>query len=154
MSDAPAHAASKPLKIAIATNDLENLNAHFGSAKKVALYEVTANDSHLVEVVEFDQVTEQAGAHNDTEDRITPKVDALAGSVLLFVLAIGGPSAAKVVRAGIHPVKVKEAEPIPAVIERVQTMLKSAPPPWLRKILGQAPERPSFMDDDEEETIQ
>lgn len=140
-----------PLRIAIATQDLENLNAHFGSAKKFAVYEVTRDGHRFVKAVGFDNVTEQSGKHNDIDDKITPKVEALAGCALLFVMAIGGPAAAKVVRAGIHPIKVKDAEPMTEVIGRVQTMLQGTPPPWLRKILGRETERDmGFLEDEEE----
>ncbi|SKA24628.1 nitrogen fixation protein NifX [Consotaella salsifontis] len=149
MTDATDAVAARPLRIAVATNDLERLDAHFGSAMKFALYDVTAENCRLVEVLAFDDVTSEDSAHTDSEDRITPKVEALAGVALLFVLAIGGPSAAKVVRAGIHPIKVKEAEPIATVIERVQEMLRSAPPPWLRKIIGASSARPNFMNEEE-----
>ncbi|MGC9420532.1 MAG: nitrogen fixation protein NifX [Rhodovulum sp.] len=125
-----------PLKIAIATNDMEHLDAHFGSAGKFAIYEVTTTSARVVEVLEFDEVTAQSGQHNDIDDRITPKVEALSGCALLFVLAIGGPSAAKVVRAGIHPIKRKAPEPIADVLAQTQTMLKGSPPPFLRKVLG------------------
>ncbi|SFC19213.1 nitrogen fixation protein NifX [Tropicimonas isoalkanivorans] len=141
--------AEKPLRVAIATNDLESLNAHFGSAKKFAIYDVTSGDASFVEAIAFDDVTAQLGKHDDIDDKITPKVEALGGCALLFALAIGGPSAAKVVKAGIHPIKRKDPEPISAVLEQVQTMLQGTPPPFLRKILGRTG-TPSFMDDDYE----
>lgn len=125
-----------PLKIAIATNDMEHLDAHFGSAKKFAIYEVTTDTTRMVEVLEFGEVTDQGGEHNTVDDRITPKVEALTGCALLFVLAIGGPSAAKVVRANIHPIKRKAPEPIADVLAQTQEMLKGSPPPFLRKVLG------------------
>ncbi|MEQ8825238.1 MAG: nitrogen fixation protein NifX [Filomicrobium sp.] len=149
-----AGAEETPLRIAIATQDLENLNAHFGSAKKFAIYEVTTTEHRFLEAIGFDDVTEQSGKHSDIDDKITPKVDALTGCALLFILAIGGPAAAKVVKAGIHPVKVKDAEPIADVIARVQTMLSGSPPPWLRKILGRDEKRSmDFLEDDIEEEM-
>jgi nitrogen fixation protein NifX len=146
----PATPAEKPLKIAIATNDMEHLNAHFGSARKFAVYEVTRTEWRFVEAIGFDSFTEQSGKHAEGDDKIGPKVEALAGVALLFVLAIGGPAAAKVVRGGIHPVKLKDPESIASVIARVQEMLRGAPPPWLRKILGRDAPKADFMDDAEE----
>jgi nitrogen fixation protein NifX len=140
----------KALRVAIATNDMENLNAHFGSARKFAIYDVTTTDVTFIEAVGFDDVTAQSGKHDDIDDKITPKVDALDGCAILFALAIGGPSAAKVVKAGIHPIKRKVEEPIPSVLDQVQTMLKGTPPPFLRKILGRE-DKPDFMDDYETE---
>ena len=141
--------ATPRLRIAIATQDMKSLNAHFGSARRFAIYDVTAGEHRFIEAVAFDDVTEEAGQHNDVDDRITPKVKALDGVHLLFVLAIGGPAAAKVVGARIHPVKMPGPEPIEAVIARVQSMMTGNPPPWLRKVMGAAqPARDmAFLDD-------
>ncbi len=134
-----------PLRVAIATNDMEHMNAHFGSARKFAVYEVWKTGSRFLSAHAFDNVTQQKGKHDDQDDKITPKVEALDGCALLFALAIGGPSAAKVVKAGIHPIKRKTPEPIPDVLAQVQVMLNGTPPPFLRKILGTF-EKPDFMD--------
>ncbi|MEO1090507.1 MAG: nitrogen fixation protein NifX [Pseudomonadota bacterium] len=149
-SDAGVDRKAPTLKVAIATNDLRYLDAHFGSAKHFAMFDVGADGWRFVEVVAFDDVTGEAGRHPETEDRITPKVEALTGAALLFVLAIGGPAAAKVVRAGIHPIKVKEPEPLGAIVLRVQKMLKGKPPPWLRKVLGRPRATRDFVDDAQE----
>lgn len=146
--DAPASAGEKPLRIAIATNDMEHLNAHFGSARKFAIYEVTTTGARFVEAHEFENVTRQKGQHDDQDDKITPKVEALRGCALLFALAIGGPSAAKIVKAGVHPIKRKGPEPITGILSQTQEMLNGAPPPFLRKILGTA-QKPDFMDEEE-----
>ena len=125
------------VRIAIATQDMKSLNAHFGSARKFAIYDVTPETSAFIEAVGFDDVSDEGGAHKDDgDDRITPKVDALKGVNLLFVRAIGGPAAAKVVGAKIHPIKIADPRHIEEVIGRVQTMLKGSPPPWLRKVLA------------------
>ncbi|NLH83154.1 MAG: nitrogen fixation protein NifX [Phyllobacteriaceae bacterium] len=151
---APEVAHERPagaVRVAIATNDMKGLNAHFGSASRFAVYDVTKEGWSFVEALAFDDVTEQSGSHKtDGDDRITPKVDALTGCHLLFCLAIGGPSAAKVVAAKIHPIKVQAPSPIDEVLERTRTMLNGAPPPWLRKVLaeaGIAAPKPSFADD-------
>ncbi|WP_026190542.1 nitrogen fixation protein NifX [Methylobacterium sp. WSM2598] len=153
-SEEPAEQAAGPaLRVAIATQDLKSLNAHFGSARRFALYDVTVRGWSFVEAVTFEEVSDEGGRHRtDGDDRITPKVEALRGCHLLFCLAIGGPSAAKVVTAKIHPIKIAQAQPIEAVLERTRAMLAGAPPPWLRKVLAAsgvtAPE-PSFADDED-----
>jgi nitrogen fixation protein NifX len=140
------------IRVALATQDMKNLNAHFGSAKKFAIYDVSTSGWNLVETVAFDTVSDEQGKHAaDGEDRITPKVEALAGCHLLFCLAIGGPSAAKVVGAKIHPIKMAGGQTLEAVLERTCIMLNGSPPPWLRKVLAQAgvaPAKLSFADDD------
>lgn len=142
----------KPLRVAIASNDLENLDAHFGSARQIAVYEVWKTGARFVEVHQFSSATDQKGRHDELEDRIGPKLEALAGCTLVFALAVGGPSAARMVRAGMHPIKRKDPEPISAVIEQVQVMLNGTPPPFLRKVLGTW-EKPDFTADFEEEEV-
>ena len=150
--DVEAPASEPAIRVAVATQDMKNLNAHFGSAKKFAIYDVSKTGWNLVETVACENVSDEQGTHAvDGEDRITPKVEALAGCHLLFCLAIGGPSAAKVVRAKLHPIKVPQAQPLEAILERTRVMLNGTPPPWLRKVLaetGIAPATPSFADDD------
>ena len=125
------------LRIAIATQNMKSLNAHFGSAKRFAIYNVTPATAHFVQAVSFNETTEESGAHRtDGDDKIGPKVAALAGCNLLFVLAIGGPAAAKVVGARIHPVKLPAPEPIEDILRKIQTMMTGNPPPWLRKAMG------------------
>lgn len=140
------------LRVAIATEDLKNLNAHFGAARRFAIYDVTAQGWSMVETVAFDNVSDATGVHaQEGEDRITPKIEALKGCHLLFCLAIGGPSAAKAVAAKIHPIKVPTAQPVEAVLERTRVMLNGTPPPWLRKVLanaGAGAAKPSFVDDE------
>lgn len=140
------------LRVAIATQDLKALNAHFGSTRLFAVYDITPTGWEFVEAVGFGDVSDESGKHkNEGDDRITPKVEALTGCHLLFCLAIGGPSAAKVVSAKIHPIKVPQPSSIEDVLTRTRTMLKTAPPPWLRKVLaeaGMAAAKPSFDDED------
>lgn len=153
IEDEPARGPPAPgvVRVAIATRDMKGLNAHFGSAPRFAVYDVTKDGWDFVEAVAFDDNSDESGAHkSEGEDRITPKVEALAGCHLLFCLAIGGPSAAKVVAARIHPIKTPQASPIPEVLERTRAMLAGSPPPWLRKVLASAgvgPAKPDFEED-------
>lgn len=148
----PADENGGALRVAIATEDLKNLNAHFGAARRFAIYEVTAQGWSLAETVAFDNVSDATGVHAaEGDDRIRPKIEALKGCHLLFCLAIGGPSAAKAVAANIHPIKVPTAQPVEAVLERTRAMLSGNPPPWLRKVLanaGAGPPKPFFVDDE------
>ncbi|HET9960364.1 MAG TPA: NifB/NifX family molybdenum-iron cluster-binding protein, partial [Polyangiaceae bacterium] len=87
------------LRVAVATQDLKSVNAHFGSARKFAVYEVTPDGSRFVQAFDFESTSDESGEHKTEVDKISPKVSALAGCNLLFCLAIGGPVAAKVISA-------------------------------------------------------
>lgn len=133
----PAASMAVPsLKIAVATNDLRTVDAHFGSARRFAIYDITPASSRFIEAVSFEEFSDQSSSHShDGADRIAPKVAALAGCHLLFILAIGGPAAARVVNAHVHPVKLPAEETIDSVLGRVQAMMTGNPPPWLRKVM-------------------
>jgi len=151
--EAPARRPPAPgvVRVAIATRDMKGLNAHFGSAPKFAIYDVTKEGWDFVEAVGFGDTSDETGSHkSDGDDKIGPKVNVLGGCHLLFCLAIGGPAAAKVVSAHIHPIKTPQAAPIPEVLERTRAMLAGSPPPWLRKVLmsaGVGPAKPDFEED-------
>ena len=71
---------------------------------------------------------------------------------LLFIASIGGPAAAKVVRAGLHPLKKPDAGPAREEIAALQHVIGADAPPWLAKAMGQDPEqRIRFAQDDIEE---
>ena len=143
-------AAGARLRIAIATQDMKSLNAHFGSARRFTIYDVTSTEHRFIEAISFGEVSDESGTHvKEGDDKIGPKVEALTGCHLLFVLAIGGPAAARVVSAQIHPVKLTKPETIESIIERVQTMMNGNPPPWLRKVMGtQTARSMDFLDED------
>ncbi len=139
------------MRVAFATQDRSRVDAHFASAKTFLFYDVGPEGHTFLEAVQFDNVSQEEGKHQeDGDDRLASKIKALEGSSLLFVRAIGGPAAARVVRARVHPIKLPDDEAITTVIERVRTMLTTNPPPWLRKVLRDAESGPDrFLDDEE-----
>ena len=42
------------MKVAFATQDLKRVDAHFGWAKNIAIYEIGPEGHHFVEAVQFD----------------------------------------------------------------------------------------------------
>ena len=64
----------------------------------------------------------------------------IADCQILFVASIGGPAAAQVVKAGIHPIKDPQGGNVRARLGELQDKLANAPPPWLAKAMGHAAE--------------
>ncbi|RAU22357.1 nitrogen fixation protein NifX [Paramagnetospirillum kuznetsovii] len=138
------------MRIAVATQDRQRVDAHFNGAKTFMFYDIGPDGHTFLEAVQFDNVSDQSGNHDEVEDRLGVKIAALEGTSLLFCRAIGGPAAARVVRAKVHPIKLPSDEAISDVIERVRTMLKGNPPPWLRKAMqGNAAGDERFIDDED-----
>ena len=120
------------MKVAFATQDLQRVDAHFGWAKNIAIYELSADSHHLVEAVQFEGDLQEDG----NEDKLAPKLEAIKDCAILYVAAIGGSGAARVVALGIHPMKVPQPEAITDLLDKLQQVLKGTPPPWLRKVLA------------------
>jgi len=124
------------MKVAFATQDQQRVDAHFGWAKHLAVYDVSPDGYAFVQDYGFGENLAEDG----NEDKLAPKLDAIRDCAIVYVAAIGGSAAARVVAAKIHPVKVPSPEPILDILDKLQDVLKGTPPPWLRKALlkGQA----------------
>ena len=133
------------MKVAFATEDLKTVDAHFGWARQLAIYEIGPASFSLVEVVQFDGELKEDGS----EDKLEPKLAAISDCAIVYVAAIGGSAAAKVVNRRVHPIKVNRPEPIAELIGKLQAVLAGTPPPWLRKVLlKDQPRRFDFDDED------
>lgn len=125
------------MKIAFATSDMVHINAHFGWAKKMAVYDVSPEGYDFVETIEFDGNLQADG----NEDKLVPKIEALSDCTIVYVAAIGGSAAARLIRKRVTPVKSRnEEEEIGEVLDKLVQTLKGSPPPWLRKALQQKQE--------------
>ncbi|OIQ69486.1 dinitrogenase iron-molybdenum cofactor [mine drainage metagenome] len=134
------------MKIAFATQDMQQVDAHFGWARHIAVYDIDVAGYRFVQT--FDFGTELAEDGN--EDKLAPKLDAIKDCAILYVAAIGGSGAARVVAMKIHPIKVPQPEPILDILDKLQDVLKGTPPPWLRKVLLKGQERDFDFEDAEE----
>ncbi|HBE31432.1 MAG TPA: nitrogen fixation protein NifX [Cyanobacteria bacterium UBA11368] len=132
------------MKIAFATQDLIHINAHFGSAKQMAVYDVSPEGYQFLETIGFDGKLDEDG----NEDKLVPKIEALSDCTIVYVAAIGGSAAARLIRKRVTPVKSKtEDDEITEVLENLVTTLKGNPPPWLRKALQQTEKSFDFEDE-------
>ncbi|HEY9831938.1 MAG TPA: nitrogen fixation protein NifX, partial [Stenomitos sp.] len=94
------------MKIAFATSDNVHINAHFGWAKQIAVYEVSTDGYQFLETIKFDGNLMEDG----NEDKLVPKVAALADCTIVYVSAIGGSAAARLIRQRVTPVKAQSEE--------------------------------------------
>ncbi len=132
------------MKVAFATQDLQRVDAHFGWAKNIAVYDVRADGYDFVETFTFVGDLQEDG----DEDKLAPKLDAIRDCAILYVAAIGGSGAARVVASKIHPIKVAQPEAIMDILDKLQDVVKGTPPPWLRKALLKDQERVMDFEDE------
>jgi nitrogen fixation protein NifX len=116
------------LRVAVASNTEENLDGHFGSCPRFLIYQVGRNDMRLIDA-------RSTLIAEDAEDKNVARAEIISDCQIVYVQSIGGPAAAKAVRANIHPVKVPDGGKARITLQRLQVVL-DAPPPWLAKILG------------------
>jgi nitrogen fixation protein NifX len=131
------------LRVAVASNSEENLDGHFGSCPRFLVYQVGRNEIRLIDV-------RSTSISDEAEDKNTARANLIDDCQIVYVQSIGGPAAAKAVRANVHPVKAPEGGKAQIALERLQAVL-DAPPPWLAKILGVEAKSLSRFADAEEE---
>jgi nitrogen fixation protein NifX len=118
------------IRVACASNNGEALDGHFGSCDRFLVYQVSPGTIRLI------GVRPTLGADH-TDDRNVARAAIISDCHVVYVQSIGGPAAAKVVRAGVHPVKIPGGGPARETLVRLQGTLNH-PPPWLAKIMGVA----------------
>lgn len=119
------------IRVAVASNNREQLDGHFGSCLRYLIYQLSATDIRLIDI-------RSALEADLSEDRNGFRVNLIRDCPVLYVAAIGGPAAAKVVQAGIYPMKKEGGGMARAVLEELQPVMAKSPPPWLAKVLGVA----------------
>jgi nitrogen fixation protein NifX len=132
------------MKVAFATTDGLLVDEHFGRAGRFALLDFTPEGYTALPDLIFaegrDAAVESTRGRGDAHDTaVEAKVERLGDCRLVYLTAIGGPSAARMARRGILPVKVAERTAIAEAAERLMEQIRTAPPPWLRRAL-QPPE--------------
>ena len=116
------------LRVAFAANRGENLDGHFGSCERFLIYQVGVEAIKLIAV----RSTVEADAE---EDKNAARSALINDCQIVYVQSIGGPAAAKVVRADVHPIKKPAGGKAREVLVELQGRLAS-PPPWLAQIMG------------------
>lgn len=130
------------MKVAFATSAGSTIDEHFGRAATFAIYDVTPDQCEFIELRrvadgEFDDdvvVTRGMGSLHD--DAVSAKIEKLADVRIVYFTEIGGPSAAKLVRRGIMPLKAEEATSIGDTAARLAETMRTRPAPWMRRALA------------------
>ncbi len=122
------------IRVGISSNTGNNLDGHFGSCLRFLVYQVSATDMRLIDI------RSTAGA-DLSDDRNAFRADIVKDCQVLYMVSVGGPAAAKIIRAGVYPLKKIEGGTAPDVIKQFQQIMAGSPPPWLAKILGVSAEQ-------------
>jgi nitrogen fixation protein NifX len=111
------------IKVAFATNDNENIDAHFGSAKQFNIYNINTESYDIDSII------------NIEEKDMDKTIALLKGVDIVYFVNIGPTAAAKIINNGIFPIKYKEVVSINEELDKLVNMLKINPAPFIKKIL-------------------
>ncbi len=117
------------IRVAVASNGAEALDGHYGSCLRFLVYQVGPDEVRLIDIRPTDGA-DRAG------DKNAFRAGLIGDCHVAYLQSIGGPAAARVVRAGVHPLKVPEGGNAPQVLAQLQAVMAGSPPPWLAKIVG------------------
>ena len=120
------------IRVAVASNTGSLLNGHFGSCIRFLVYQLSRDDYRLIDI----RSTIEA---DSSDDRNLFRANLIKDCHVLFIQSIGGPAAAKVVRADIYPIKVPDVIDAVEKLHEFQAVFDAAPP-WMAKALGRSPE--------------
>ena len=143
------------LRIAISTNSLVALDANFVVAKQFVFYDVSAEDSEFVDVVQFSRggrgkangggkaanggrciMDDMENDDGTGYDPLLDRVASLEGCGILFTLGMSDLAAVRIHDLKVFPVKSEQVRPIDDVIAQVQSMMSGALPLWMRRAIS------------------
>jgi nitrogen fixation protein NifX len=119
------------VRIAIASNNGELLDGHFGSCLRYLVYQLSAKELRLIDV-------RSAAAASSSDDKNAFRVSLIKDCHVLYIVSVGGPAAAKVIKAGIYPMKKEDGGEARTILADLQSVIETSPPPWLAKAVGVA----------------
>lgn len=121
------------IRVACASNKGEELDGHFGSCSRFLIYQVNGDEIRLIDCRNTTPDTNRPDAR---DDKNAYRANLINDCQVLFVASIGGPAAAKVVKAGVHPIKHPATGLARDRIAELQKVIVNSPPPWLAKVMG------------------
>ncbi|WP_165227760.1 dinitrogenase iron-molybdenum cofactor biosynthesis protein [Aquisphaera insulae] len=117
------------IRAAVSSDSAEELDAHFGSARRYLIYQLSPAELRLIDI-------RTARGAQDADDPSAFRARLIDDCHVLFVRSIGGPAAAKVINAGVYPLKYTEGGPARPYLEELRRRMGSSPPPWLAKAMN------------------
>ncbi len=125
------HPRRASVRIAFATSDLRHVDQHFGSAERFAIYELTSEESRLLEVAEFGTQKQDGN-----ESKLLEKFVLVNGCAAVYTLAVGPSAVRQLMGLGVQPLRVPEYSNISALLASLQHEMKEGPTGWLARALA------------------
>jgi nitrogen fixation protein NifX len=122
------------IRVAVASGSGEMVDAGFSDCEKFYIYQLSADEARLIAIRMAE--TEQS---LKSEQKQFYRAEIIEDCQVLYIDAIGGRAAAKLVNKEVHPIKVPKTVAVGDILEQLQYVLSTSPPPWLAKSMGVEP---------------
>lgn len=122
---------SHSIRVAIASQKGIDVDEQFSACKQLYIYQISAQESRLIAI--------RCATTNETlkaPQKQHYRAQLIQDCQVLYSLAIGGAAASKVVKQGVLPIRLSHATRITEIIEQLQHVLLTSPPPFLAKMMG------------------
>lgn len=116
------------MRVAIATQDLARVDAHLGWARHLMVYDVSAEGYRHLRTASFRAGLAQDGDHG----KLAPRLKALAGCSLVFVVDVGPEGEHGLATRRIAPMRQFAGQPIALALDALRDSLRRNPARWLR----------------------
>ncbi|MBF0310743.1 MAG: hypothetical protein HQL56_14565 [Magnetococcales bacterium] len=117
------------VRVACASQGPGLLDGHFGSCSRFLVFDVGPGELVAVEERRIE-------GPDKGEAATLRRLEALRDCRMVWVAGIGGPPAARLVRAGILPVRFAGAPALQELLDNLKAVLSDRPPPWLAKAMA------------------
>lgn len=121
--------------VAIASQDLARVDAHFGWARHLMLYEVTAEGYRHLRTVSF-----RAGTTRDgNPGKLLARAKPLKGCSVVFVADIGPEGEHALARQRVMPIRRYAGQPVSAALDALSEGMRTGKIPLLRHDVRRRP---------------
>lgn len=118
------------MRAAIATQECTKVDAHFGWARHLMIFEVSAEGHRHIRTTSFHYGLVRDGKSG----KLPPRLRALRGCDVVFVADVGPEGARELARNRILPLKTHAGQAITIALDALSQSLRSTRVPWLRKL--------------------
>ncbi len=132
------------IRIAVASDDGVHIDGQFSACPQFYIFQVSADERRLIAIR---SATTQKPMKSEQKQHYRAEI--IQDCQVFYSQSIGGPAAVQVIKQGVHPVKLNGTPRIADIIDQLQHVLQTSPPPWLAKSMGMAkhPSQPSLQED-------
>lgn len=116
------------VRLAVASDSGEAIDGGFGGCANFLIYQVSPTEIRLI-----DRRQPRPAANKSSRDALRTAL--LEDCQLLYARSIGNPATARLMRAGIHPVRQPDGGNARNVLGSLQAVLARRPPRWLARAM-------------------